>query len=39
MNKTEAELFTLKRNWNKQLTKMTVEEYAEELENLEDKLE
>ena len=39
MGKTEAELFTLKRNWNNQTTDLTVEEYAETLEKLEDRLE
>lgn len=39
MGKTEAELFTLKKNWMHQKTEMTPEEYVETLERLEDKLE
>jgi hypothetical protein len=39
MGQTEAELFALKRNWTRQTTNLTVQEYAEALEKLEDKLE
>jgi hypothetical protein len=39
MGPTEAELFALKRNWNRQTTELTVREYAETLEKLEDRLE
>jgi hypothetical protein len=39
MGKTEAELFTLNKDWNNQNSNLTLEEYAEAVERLEDKLE